>query len=267
MRNNAKRGSSLSSARVKKKKKKKFQTKLSTFRRFPSTRLNLEPKSSTLHSLAFRPKETDRRRSCWKGGEGGRCESNLANSRLNGRSLGGGTLVRGWGANTRLLNNAARRPVSGNNRRGNYRRSIEKNLAWIIISPLARSLGGRRGREDDDEWKSGFTGRWMKMWGEEGRGERRRKRTKKTAYGEREEGEVELGRGKKRRGLMVWTRLEERGRVGWSKFSTANRRQILHFYKTAAPPHPPSSSLLFLPPKAVKLGRRVNDDEIIARCL
>lgn len=47
-----------------------------------------------------------------------------------------------------------------------------------------------------------------------GRGERRRKRTKKTAYGEREEGEVELGRGRKRRGLMVWTRLEERGRVG-----------------------------------------------------
>lgn len=129
----------------------------------------MNQKVSTLHSLAFRPKETDRRRSCWKGGEGGRCESNLANSRLNGRSLGGGTLVRGWGANTRLLNNAARRPVSGNNRRGNYRRSIEKNLAWIIISPLARSLGGRRGREDDDEWKSGFTGRWMKMWGEEGR--------------------------------------------------------------------------------------------------
>lgn len=105
----------------------------------------------------------------------GRGESNLANSRLNGRSLGGGTLVRGWGANTRLLNNAARRPVSGNNRRGNYRRSIEKNLAWIIISPLARSLEGRRGREDDDEWKSGFTGRWMKMWGEGRKKEKKNK--------------------------------------------------------------------------------------------
>lgn len=48
-----------------------------------------------------------------------------------------------------------------------------------------------------------------------GEGRKKEKKNKEDGvYGEREEGEVELGRGRKRRGLMVWTRLEERGRVG-----------------------------------------------------
>lgn len=170
------------------------------------------------------------------------------------------SMERGWGggwANTRLLNNAARRPVSGNNQRGNYRRSIEKNLAWIIISPLARSLGAKRGWRRLRRVEIGFHG--MKTWGGAERGKKKEEdgvwgRGRGLELGGDKKDEAWwCGRGSKGRGLVEAN--SQRPTPGrYCIFIRWLRHSISFFLPSFVPP-----------PKAVKLGRRVNDDAIIAR--
>lgn len=109
--------------------------------------------------------------------------------------------------------------------------------------------------------KSGFTGRWMKMRG----GERRKGEKKNEEDGVWGEGRGGIRKRDEKRGSMVWTRFEE-GDGGWlveanSQRPTAGRycifiRWLRHLISFLPP---------FVSPKAVKLGRRVNEDEIIAR--